>query len=438
MTTPDEDVLIGPGPRPSDEELASQPTVKIPWQRPTPPPRPGAPLAVAALVNTAWAALICLATVIALVVLGQVSLGQRPTGVEALAGVAGWLLAHGVPIKAGPVELSLVPLSVTILAVWRLNRAGVHTTRGIGAKRTGSLRDALRVAGAIGVIYGLLGLAAAFVVAGQGIGVVWWRAGLHFLAIGVFGALLGSIRITRALLAIARRTPTLLRDALRAGVVAALLLLGAGAGLIGLSVAVHGNEAARILDHTPNGLAGQAGITVVCLAFAPNFATWAAAYLVGPGFILRAGTLVSPAEVTTGDMPPERRALLDQLPVTAGLPDGPLSGPLWILLALPVLAGIGASLLLVRRRLRPRRARSGDTVLPTPRWPRMFASAMLAGPIGGLLVGAASFAGSGRLDDGEPALGPVLWQVSLFATLALVLGAVLGVAAARFVRFRQT
>ncbi|HZM79540.1 MAG TPA: DUF6350 family protein, partial [Candidatus Limnocylindrales bacterium] len=417
---------------------ATRPTVKIPWQqRPAPAPRPGAPLLVAAFVNTLWAALICLAAVTLLVVLGRVSLGQRPTGVEALVAVGGWLLSHGVPIKSGPIEISLAPLSVTILALWRLNRAGVHTSRGIGARDSGSLKAALSVAGTVGLVYGLLGLGAALILARPAITVVWWRAALQLAVIGAFAALLGSIRTTGALRAVARRTPTLVRDALRAGVVAPLFLLGAGAAVTGVSVAVHGQEAARILHATPNGPAGQAGITVVCLAFAPNFVAWAAAYLLGPGFILRAGSLVSPALVTAGQVPPERRAPLDQLPAMAGLPDGPMQGPLWLLLGLPALAGLGAGLLLVRRRLRPRRSRSGDTLVPVPHWGRMLMSAGLAGPIGGLLMAAASFAASGQLDDGEPALGPVVWRASLFAMLALGAGALLGVSGAYIFRRRR-
>ena len=428
MTAPDEDVLTGP----------DSPTVKIPWQQRTATPsRPGAPLLVAALVNTVWAALICLVAVTLVVVLGRVSLGQRPTGVEALVALGGWLLAHGVPMKSGPIEISLAPLTITILAVWRLNRAGVHTSRGIGARDNGSLKAALSVAAAVGVIYGLLGLGAALIVDRPAISVVWWRAGLHLAVIGALAALLGSIRTTGALRVIARRTPVLLRDALRAGFVAPLFLLGAGAGVAGLSVAVHGQEVARVLQATPNGLAGQAGITVVCLAFAPNFAAWTAAYLLGPGFLLRAGSLVSPALVTAGQVPPERRAPLDQLPAMAGLPGGPMQGPLWLLLGLPALAGLGAGLLLVRRRLRPRRSRSGDILMPVPRWGRMLASAALAGPIGGLLMAAASYAASGQLDDGEPPLGPVLWRAGLFAMIALGTGALLGVAGAYIFRQRK-
>lgn len=428
MTTPNDDMLIGPARRPSDGELAVQPTVKIPWQRPAPQGgRPAAPLLVAALINTLWATLVCVVAVSVLVILGRVTIGQRPTGAEALLSLAGWLLAHGIPVKFGATELSLAPLSLTLLAVWRLNRAGVHTSRGIGARRTGSMPDALRVAGSVGLFYGLFGLVAAFGLDRAGLGVSWWRAGLQLLAIGFLAALLGSIRITGALRTIARATPLVIRDAVRTAAVSALFLLGAGAGVIGLSVALHGDLAARALHQIPSGFAGEASLTVVCLAFAPNFAVWASAYLLGPGFLLRGGALVAPGEVTTDTIP---QRTLEQMPVFAGLPDSPLTGALWAMLALPVLAGIGSGLLLVRRRLRPRVTRSGDTVLPVPRWHRMVFSCALAGPLGGLLLGAAVFVAGGRLDDGDSLLGPVWWQASASSAMALGLGAMAGVAVA--------
>ena len=62
------------------------------------------------------------------------------------AGLAGWLLGHGVPIGTSIGELGLAPLVLTMLVVWRLNRAGLHVTRAIGARRSGSIGQALLVA----------------------------------------------------------------------------------------------------------------------------------------------------------------------------------------------------------------------------------------------------------------------------------------------------
>ncbi len=429
MTTPDNALAgpIGPPRRPSDDELAAMPTVRIPIGRP--PRRKRAPLAVAAVVNTLWAAVLSVGAVIVLVVLARVSLGQRPSGPEIPIALAGWLLAHGVPLQTGIGRISLAPLSIAALAIWRLSRAGVHTARGIGARDTGSVRAAVTVAVAIGVVYGLMGLGAALAIRRPDIGVVPWRAALAFLAVGTLAALLGSIRTTGALRVIARAMPVVVRDGVRTAVVAALLLLGVGAGLTGLALAISGGDAAEIFHAYPSGLAGQAGVTLVCLAFAPNMAAWAAAYLLGPGFVVGTGTVVQPAGMTVGEMP--------ALPMLAALPGGALHGPLWMLMALPLLTGVVAGLLMVRRRLRPRRTRSGDTVVPVPRWGRMLGSVGVSGIVAGIVCGAMAFAASGRLDGGRAfPVGAVPWRVALFAAVAIGLGGAIGVAGA-FVRNRK-
>lgn len=430
MTTPndtandtvDDTARIGPQPRPSDDELAAMPTVKIPRGRPR-QVRRGGPLLVVAAVNTLLATVVCVAVVVVVVLLAQLSLGERLSGGEILVALAGWLLAHGIPVKASIGDIALAPLSITMLVVWRLSRAGVHTARGSGARDTGSVRQALSIAGVIGVGYGLIGAVAAAVVDRPELTVTPWRAGLHLLVIGALAALLGSIRTTGALRQIARVTPLLVRDGVRTGTVAALFLLGLGAGATGLVTAISGGQAAQIFGAYPSGVAGQAGVTLVCLAFAPNVAVWAAAYLLGPGFVVGAGTMIQPAGVVLGAMPP--------LPVLSGVPERGLEGPLWALMALPVIAGAVANLLLVRRRLRPRRTRTGDTVVPVPRWARMFGSAVLGGIVAGVVTAAVTLAASGHLDGGQPyPVGAPYGEVALFATLAIGLGGLLGVAAA--------
>lgn len=423
MTTPND--LIGPQPRPTDEELAVMPTVRIPWQRPVDrkPTGGGAPLVVAALVNTLWATLICVAVMIALVMLGRVTLGQRPTGAEIPVALAGWLLSHGVPIKSSIGQIALAPLAVALLALWRLNRAGVHTARGIGARDSGSVAKALVAAAAVGVVYGVFGFVTALVISRPGMELEPWRAGLHLLIIGIGGGLIGSLRTAGAVRTIARATPVAVRDGVRTGVVGALMVLGAGAGLWGLAVALNGGEAVQLFGAFPSGVAGQIGVTLVCLAYAPNLAAWAAAYLLGPGFVIGSGTVVRAGGVVVGEMPP--------LPVLAGVPSGPLPGPAWLLMALPVLLGLVAGLLLVRRRLRPRRSRSGDTVFPEPRWGRMLGAGALSGPVAGLVLGAMTVAAAGRLDGGQAfPVGAVAWQTALAGTVAIGLGAMLGVLAA--------
>jgi len=404
-------------------------TVELPRQRAGAPPRKpgapprkaGAPLPVAAVVTTFWAALLSALPVAVVVALAQ--LVEAPTiswdGVLRY-GLAGWLLAHGVPLRTGLGPVGLAPLAVAALAAWRVARAGVHTTRAIGGRRTGSPRVALVAAATVGAVYGLLGAGAAAIARGADLAVSPVRAGLTLALFGFLAAAGGALAASGAFDRLAARLSTVVRDAIRAGVVAALLMLGAGAVLAGVTTAVNGGDASQTLASYGTGVAGQAGLTLVCLAYAPNVAVWSASYLIGPGFAVGVDTTVRTSDVTLGALP--------AVPVFAGLPADPVGGAWMVLLGAPLAAGMLAGWLLARRRLRERPRRNE----PPATWPRLLGAAALAGPVAGVVLGTAAYASAGPLGAGRLAvMGPVAWQVALVATGVVALGAVLGAASAR-------
>jgi hypothetical protein len=403
-------------PTPDDAELATRPTepidvinrptVRVPRQRPAAIRR--APLAVAAAVAATVAALASYVPVAVVLWLAQLTEGAGSVGGAARAGLGGWLLAHGVPLDTGAGQLGLAPLALTLLALWRLARAGVHTSRAVGARQGGTPRQAAIVAGAVGLAYGVIGLFAALTV-----GVAPVRALVSCTVIGVVGALIGAVRATGSLRYV-HRLPGVVGDGVRTGVVCAALVLGAGAAAAGLSLALGAGDASDVLGAYRTGVAGQAGIILVCLAYAPNAAVWAAAYLLGPGFAVGVDTTVRTTEVTVGGLP--------AVPLMSGIPHGPVGGLGAALLAVPVVAGMLAGWLLTRRLLR-----RGER-----EWGGALGAAALAGPVAGILLGAAAVASSGALGGGRLALmGPVAWQVAAVATVVVALGAVVGAAATR-------
>ena len=402
-------------PRGGDRE-----TVTVPGQR-RPADRSGrAPLLVAAGFATLWAALLSYLPVAAVIGLARTLEGSGGLGGAAGAGLAGWLLGHGVPLGTSIGPLGLPPLLLTLLIAWRLNRAGLHVTRAIGARRSGSSRDALLVAATVGFWYAALGALSAMLVNGPGHTVATSRATLNFLVIGVAGALIGSLRSTDTLVVLARRIPPVLRHGLRTGAVAALLVVAAGAAFTGLSVAFGAGQAADMIAAYRTGVAGQAGITLVSLAYGANGAVWAAAYLLGPGFSLGADTSVRITEVTVGPLP--------TLPLLAGLPDGPMGAAGAALLAVPVVAGMFAGWLLSRRL-------AGQPDSAGRAWSLVLGSAMLAGPVAGLVLGALARISGGPLGDGRMAqVGPVPWQVALVGAAVVAASAVIGAAAGRAFR----
>jgi hypothetical protein len=406
--------------------LAARETVKVPGRRRPPERRRRAPLPIAAAFATLWAALLSYLPVAAVIGLARTLEGAGGLGGAVHAGLAGWLLGHGVPIGTSIGALGLAPLLLTLLIAWRLNRAGLHVTRAIGARHSGSIGDALQVAFAIGLTYSLLGSLAALAVDAPHTEVSSGRAAINFFLLGGAAALLGSLRGTDALSVLARRVPPVLRHGVRTGLVAALFILAAGAALTGLSVAVGGGQAATMIATYRTGVAGQAGVTLVSLAYGANGVVWAASYLLGPGFALGTGSAVRLTEVTAGPLP--------TLPLLSGLPNGPMGAAGAALLAVPVLVGLAAGWLMMLRVLSDRAAdRPADHHKPGDvSWSQVLGGGLLAGPVAGLLLGLLSAFSSGSLGDGRMAMiGPDPWQVGLVAMLVVAVSATIGAAAAR-------
>ncbi|MDG4783760.1 DUF6350 family protein [Micromonospora sp. WMMD961] len=404
------------GDRPLDR---ATPARRVPAPRPGGSPRGRAPLPVAAGVAAGGAALTSYLPVA--VVLGLVQLGTDSTTLASTlrTALAGWLLGHGVPLHTDAGPLGLAPLALTVLVLWRLSRAGVHVSRAIGARDTRSPRRALLAAGAVGIAYALFGALAAVLVGAGGAEVSPIRAGATFAVVGTLAALVGATRITAVTRVLAARMPGPVRDGVRTGLVAGLLLLGAGAGAAGLAVATGGGDAADMIGAYRTGVAGQAGITLVSVAYAPNAAIWSASYLLGPGFAVGTDTAVRTSEVSVGALP--------AVPLLAGLPRGPVDGFGALLLAVPVLAGMVAGWLLARRVARlagPERA--------PQRWAEVLAPAALAGPVAGVLLGLVAAVSGGPLGAGRLAqVGPVGWQVGAVAAVVIAVGALLGAAGTR-------
>jgi hypothetical protein len=375
-----------------------------------------APLPLAAAVATGWAAILSVAPVVAVVAVAHLADAPRFSIAEITRyGLAGWLLAHGVPLRTPLGPVGIAPLALAAFAAWRVLRAGVHTARAIGGRRSRSPRMALTAAVAVAVVYALIGAGAAGLAGGADLAIDPRRAGLTLGGFGFAAALAGALPTTGVSVLMLRRLPDVVRDGLRAGIVGALLVLALGAALAGLAVALAGGQATETLASYRTGVAGQAAITLLCLAYAPNLAAWGASYALGPGFAVGSDTVVTTHEVTIGAVP--------ALPVFAGLPPGPLPGVGGLLAGAPLAAAMAAGWLLARRRLRR-----------DPGWLPLLGAAAVAGPVAGGLLGLAAWVSAGSIGAGRlAAVGPVPWQVAAVGAAIALLGALLGAAATRAV-----
>jgi hypothetical protein len=373
--------------------------------------RRGAPLPVAALVAAVWAVAVGFVPLLGLTAIGASGQGASFGAVFRLA-TSAWLLGHGVPVHTPADRITLIPLGVTAFVAWRLVRAGVHASRATEAHKGRSVWPAVGAGLCVAVVYAGLGVLLARLATSSDMAASLTRTLVAFAAFAGVAATLGALAHGRAARALLARVPSALTDGLRSGLTVVTFVLAAGAATAGLALALAGGDAATMLASFGAGVPGQAGITAICLVYLPNLAMWSAAYLLGPGFAIGDGTVVSPGDVLLGPVP--------ALPVFAGLPSSPLTGLGPVLLGLPLLAGLAAGFLLARRR-------PGG-------WPGLLVAAALAGPIAGVLLQLLAVVSRGGIGSGRlSVLGAVDWRVGLFAAGVTCVGTLAGAVAARTV-----
>jgi hypothetical protein len=202
-------------------------------------------------------------------------------------------------------------------------------------------------------------------------------------------------------------------ESLRGGAAAAVAIVGVAALVVAILILANFATIIGLYEAVQAGAMGGATLTVVQLALLPNLVIWAAAWLIGPGFAVGAGTGVSPVGTSLGAVP--------GLPIFGALPHGaPAGGFLWLLV--PVLIGFGAALLIRRRSDRAGR--------PAPTLTGQLAAGGGMGLVGGLLLGLAAWAAAGSLGPGRLAeVGPNPLLVGLLAAVEIGIAACLGMLA---------
>ncbi|MGW4871325.1 cell division protein PerM [Streptomyces chartreusis] len=277
-----------------------------------------------------------------------------PGGALRIASVL-WLLAHGAELvrtdtlSGVPAPVGVTPLLLLALPVWLVHRAARDAAADGGE---GVPLVSIRTAWA-GVVLGYLGvgLAAAVYSAGSELQPSWlWtvlRVPLVTMAaagVGVWAACERRPEVVDGLLLVLpARVRRLVPDAegrarvgtaARAAGAGVAALAGGGALLVGGALLWHGGAVRGSFLELTQGWSGRFAVLLLCAALVPNAAVWAAAYALGPGFVLGSGHVVGPLASTPAP-------LLPPFPLLEAVPETAVAGPLrWGVAVVPIAAGL--------------------------------------------------------------------------------------------------
>jgi hypothetical protein len=371
------------------------------------PQEPGRPLAVAALLVGLGAPAVALSLLWFVGLVGWYADdgGSHGTTRSVLRiGADAWLLAHGSSLSLRHAVVTASPLGLTLLCGYLTYRLG---------RRAGAASDVedLRSVG-LGTVV-LAGSYAAFaLVTAVLAGAPGAEPSLGAAFIG--GALVGGVFGGAGLLRGAGRAGELRRQipvpALSVGyaaVVTVLLMAALGALLTVVGLAFHWSAAVGVVDRLHLDLTGGLLSLVLLAAIAPNVLLLAATYLLGSGFAIGTGTVVSPAEVTLGPVP--------AVPILAALPDdGWAPGWAVALIAVPVLTAAVAAYL------------TGRT-LPTSSYQSAAVRGLGGGALAGVLLTILASVAGGGIGPGRMAdIGISVGETLLAAVVPFAIGATVG------------
>lgn len=205
-----------------------------------------------------------------------------------------------------------------------------------------------------------------------------------------------------------------LLSAVRSGLAAATVLLGGGALLTAGALLWHAGATRAVFPQLTGGWSGYLALLLLTLALVPNAAVWAAAYALGPGFTLGAGSVVAP--LTAEGYPG-----LPDFPLLTAVPAEGSGGrvTLGLVCAVPVCAGLVSGWSVARSAVPVRAVRAG-----TRGWRGTFCTALLAAVCCGVVVALLVHFAGGPLGTGDLAhFGPSWWlNGAVAAGWATVLG----------------
>jgi hypothetical protein len=311
-----------------------------------------------------------------------------------------WLVANGVPPSIGPVTYTLVPYGLTLVPLLLLGYGGSWAAR---RARIRDWRDLVILVGGATVSYALIVGIAASLTARPGASVSTADAVLHGAVLAAIAVGFGATR--GAGMSVLTALPASISTMVRAGLMGIVALLGAGAVAAGAALLVRVDDAVTMAQSLHAGTWGGLGLLMLGLAFAPVVIVWSTSYVLGAGFAIGPGIVVS------AFIPVTSPTQLPPFPLLAAVPQS-ASPFAWALPVVGVAVGVLVGLSIARGARREARL-------------VRLALAIGAATLTAVGMLAVSFLADGALGDVRLAhLGPSPTTVAVLAFVLVALGAV--------------
>ena len=330
-------------------------------------------------------------------------------------GALAWLMSHGSGVTVQGTPVTAVPLGLTLLVAWVVWRFGLRLGEAVAGPGpdADALSDGERdwtvpLATALyAASYCMVAIITLVLAGSTGTQPSEGRVLAWSLVVTV---LLGGTAIAsgsgRLAVWLSLAPPSVRATAHAAGSVLAWFLATAAVVFVA-ALAVDFGTAMNVLSRLHTDTGDAVLFSALVLLVVPNAVAFSAAYLLGPGFAVGTGTLVTPTVVAVGPVP--------MFPLLAALPDnGPT--PAWTpaLMALPVLAAVVGVARSQRRH-------------PTTAWDQGALRGVVAGVVAALAVALLALVAGGAVGPGRMAeVGPDAGQVLVHAIPALGGGGLLG------------
>jgi hypothetical protein len=323
-------------------------------------------------------------------------------------GADGWLLAHGATLHlatgTATATVTAIPLGLTLLSAYVAHRLGVWAARTSAVEDTGTvLLGTVVMSGLYGVVALVTAVLAATATAESSL----LRAFAGGFALAFVGGGSGILAGSSHVVDWRGHVPETARAVLKGALAATLVMVAAGAVLLAVALVLDLGSAANVLSRLHADTSGGLLYTVLVAAVAPNAVLLSGAYLLGPGFAVGTGTVVSPSAVVLGPVP--------AFPLLAALPsEGSPAAVTSVLAAVPVLVGVLAGVLVVRR-------------FPAHGFEVGAVRGLGSGVLGGVLLAVLVMLAGGAVGPGRMAdVGADLVPTFVAATVALGVGGLVG------------